>query len=108
MELGTIELGPMGSNMVQRNLRAGHQSVVYDLHSEAVQSLVKEGAIGAKSLGDCASKLKTPRIVWMIVPAAVIDPTLTANNAFLSAMHPDGASDQGREPGRFGFWVENT
>jgi 6-phosphogluconate dehydrogenase len=60
MELGMIELGRMGSNMVQRRLRAGHQSDVYDLHSEAVESLVKEGAIGANSLEDCASKRKRP------------------------------------------------
>jgi len=33
---------------------------------------------------------------------------VTLNNALLSAMHPDGAPDQGREPGRFGFWVENA
>ena len=30
------------------------------------------------------------------------------NNALLSAMHPDGAPDPVREPGRFGFWVENA
>jgi 6-phosphogluconate dehydrogenase len=46
MELGMIGLGRMGTNMVRRLLRAGHQCVVYDLHSEAVQALVKEGALG--------------------------------------------------------------
>jgi 6-phosphogluconate dehydrogenase len=35
MELGMIGLGRMGTNMVRRLLRAGHQCVVYDLHSEA-------------------------------------------------------------------------
>jgi hypothetical protein len=33
---------------------------------------------------------------------------VTLNNALLSAMHPDGAPDPVREPGRFGFWVENA
>ena len=77
MELGMIGLGRMGTNMVRRLLRAGHQCVVYDLHPEAVQALVKEGAIGTTSLEDFAHKLKKPRAVWMMVPAAVVDPTLT-------------------------------
>jgi uncharacterized protein len=33
---------------------------------------------------------------------------VTLNNALLSAMHPDGPPDLGREPERFGFWVENA
>jgi 6-phosphogluconate dehydrogenase len=76
MELGMIGLGRMGTNMVRRLLRAGHQCVVYDLHSEAVQALVTEGAIGASTLEEFTSKLKVPRAVWMMVPAAVVDPTL--------------------------------
>jgi 6-phosphogluconate dehydrogenase len=83
MELGMIGLGRMGNNMVQRLLHAGHHCVVYDLHSEVVQALVKEGATGANSLEEFASKLKTPRTVWMMVPAAVVDPTLTAILPFL-------------------------
>ena len=76
MELGMIGLGRMGTNMVRRLLRAGHHCVVYDLQPEAVQTLVKEGAVGTTSLEDLASKLKKPRAVWMMVPAAVVDPTL--------------------------------
>ena len=76
MELGMIGLGRMGTNMVRRLLRAGHQCVVYDLHPEAVQGLVKEGAVGTTSLEDFAKTLKSPRAVWMMVPAGVVDPTL--------------------------------
>jgi len=85
MELGMIGLGRMGSNMVQRLLRAGHQCVVYDLHSEAVLALVKKGATGANSLEDFAAKLNAPRIVWMMVPAAVVDSTLKTLIPFLEA-----------------------
>jgi 6-phosphogluconate dehydrogenase len=85
MELGMIGLGRMGTNMVRRLLRAGHQCVVYDLHAEAVQALVKEGANGANSLEDFVSKLKAPRTVWMMVPAAVVDPTLKTLIPFLEA-----------------------
>ena len=45
MELGMIGLGRMGTNMVRRLLRAGHQCVVYDLHPEAAQALAKDGAV---------------------------------------------------------------
>ena len=76
MELGMIGLGRMGTNIVRRLLRAGHHCVVYDLQPEAVQTLVKEGAIGTTSLEDFASQLKKPRAAWMMVPAAVVDPTL--------------------------------
>jgi 6-phosphogluconate dehydrogenase len=62
--------------MVRRLLKAGHQCVVYDLHPEAVQALAKEKAVGATSLEDFVHKLKKPRAVWMMVPAAVVDPTL--------------------------------
>ena len=85
MELGMIGLGRMGTNMVRRLLRAGHQCVVYDLHSEAVQALVKEGALGASSLDEFTSKLKVPRAVWMMVPAAVVDATLTGIVPLLKA-----------------------
>ena len=51
MELGMIGLGRMGTNMVRRLLRAGHQCVVYDLQSEIVQALVKEGAVAAIESG---------------------------------------------------------
>jgi 6-phosphogluconate dehydrogenase len=76
MELGMIGLGRMGTNMVRRLRHAGHQCVVYDLDAKAVDALVKEGAVGATSLEDFAEKLKKPRAVWMMVPAAVVDSTL--------------------------------
>jgi 6-phosphogluconate dehydrogenase len=76
MEIGMIGLGRMGSNMVRRLLGAGHQCVVYDLDSQAVRALVKEGAVGTASLEEFAGKLKTPRAVWMMLPAAVVDPAL--------------------------------
>ncbi len=84
MELGMIGLGRMGTNMVRRLLRAGHSCVVYDLHAEAVQALEKEGATGAASLEEFAAKLRAPRALWMMVPAAVVDPTLKALTPLLA------------------------
>jgi 6-phosphogluconate dehydrogenase len=83
MELGMIGLGRMGINMVRRLMRAGHECVVYDLHADAVQAIVKQGAVGSVSLEEFARKLKKPRTVWMMVPAGVVDATLTALVPFL-------------------------
>ncbi|MEO8211560.1 MAG: phosphogluconate dehydrogenase (NAD(+)-dependent, decarboxylating) [Myxococcales bacterium] len=76
MKLGMVGLGRMGSNMVRRLLGAGHECVVFDVHPEAAHDLVSKGAIVASSLADLVSKLDTPRAVWIMVPAAVVDTTL--------------------------------
>ncbi|MEP6754585.1 MAG: phosphogluconate dehydrogenase (NAD(+)-dependent, decarboxylating) [Chthonomonadales bacterium] len=78
MELGMIGLGRMGTNMVRRLLDAGHQCVVYDIHPEAVEALAKGKAVGATSLEEFVQKLSKPRAIWMMVPAAAVDPTLKA------------------------------
>ena len=83
MELGMIGLGRMGFNMVQRLLRAGHQCVAYDVHPEAAHALVKDGAVGTTSIEDFVKKLKAPRAIWMMVPAAVVDETLKTLIPFL-------------------------
>ncbi len=77
MQLGMIGLGRMGANMVRRLMRGGHQCVVYDRNREAVDGLVKEGAVGAASIAEFVSKLTPPRAAWLMVPAAVVDSTLT-------------------------------
>lgn len=76
MQLGMIGLGRMGANMVRRLMRNGHQCVVFDSSQESVATLAKEGAIGATSLSDMISKLQSPRAIWLMVPAAVVDETI--------------------------------
>jgi 6-phosphogluconate dehydrogenase len=83
MQLGMIGLGRMGTNMVLRLQRAGHHCVVYDIDQDAVKGLEKEGATGAASIEDFARKLKDPRAIWMMVPAAVVDLTLESLVPFL-------------------------
>ena len=68
-----IGLGRMGANMVRRLIKQGHQCVVYDANPEAVKQLAGEGAVGANSLKDFASKLTAPRNAWIMVPAAITD-----------------------------------
>ena len=76
MQIGMIGLGRMGANMVRRLLKGGHHCVVYDRSPNAVTQLVEEKATGATSLADLVKKLETPRAVWLMVPAAVVDKTI--------------------------------
>jgi 6-phosphogluconate dehydrogenase len=76
MQLGMIGLGRMGANLVRRLMHDGHECVVYDVDTEAVKTLEGEGATGATSLEDFASKLTQPRAAWMMVPAAFVAETV--------------------------------
>jgi 6-phosphogluconate dehydrogenase len=76
MQIGMIGLGRMGANMVRRLLRGGHECVVFDANVGSVKQLAGEGAVGATSLDAFVRKLKTPRAVWLMLPAAVVDGTL--------------------------------
>lgn len=76
MQIGMIGLGRMGGNMVRRLLRGGHDCVVNDRNSDAVKTLVAEGAIGDTSLNAFIAKLKPPRAIWLMIPAALVDTIL--------------------------------
>ena len=73
MQLGMIGLGRMGGDMARRLIAGGHQCVVFNRSRQKVKDLVEEGAIGASSLEDLVHTLQKPRVVWLMVPAAVVD-----------------------------------
>ncbi len=77
MQLGMIGLGRMGSNMVRRLLKGGHECVVLDRSPKAVADLVKEKAVGAASVAEFAKALTKPRAVWLMVPVGAVDATIT-------------------------------
>ncbi|MCV7249542.1 decarboxylating 6-phosphogluconate dehydrogenase [Mycobacterium koreense] len=83
MQLGMIGLGRMGANLVRRVLCAGHDCVVYDRDTVAVETLVSAGAVGTESIAELASKLVAPRVVWVMVPAGVITHSVIAELAGL-------------------------
>ncbi len=85
MQLGMIGLGRMGGNMVIRLAKAGHECLVYDSHHEAVDALVAKGAKGTTSLIDFVKQLSKPRLVWLMVPAGVVDPVLSSLLPLLEA-----------------------
>jgi len=76
MQLGMIGLGRMGASMVRRLTRGGHTCVVFDARADAARALVHPGAVAASSLADLVARLTRPRAVWLMLPAAVVDPEL--------------------------------
>src|SRR5256714_6776065 len=75
-----IGLGRMGQNMVVRLAKAGHQLVVSDRSAEVIQQtrqrVQKEAggqAAGASALKDFVNHLSTPRAIWLMTPAGVVD-----------------------------------
>jgi 6-phosphogluconate dehydrogenase len=76
----------MGANMVERLMKAGHTCVVYDSHAETVQQSVSKGAKGTTSLPDFVKALSKPRAVWLMLPAAAVDPVL---HSLVPLLEPD-------------------
>ncbi|MGA3045139.1 MAG: phosphogluconate dehydrogenase (NAD(+)-dependent, decarboxylating) [Terracidiphilus sp.] len=77
MQIGMVGLGRMGANMVRRLLKGGHECVVFDMSPQAIEELVHERAEGSSSLKDFVVKLAKPRAIWLMVPAAVVDKTIS-------------------------------
>jgi len=78
MQIGMIGLGRMGANMARRLMRGGHSCVVYARTAKSVDMLAAEGAIGTTSLDEFVAQLAPPRAIWLMVPAAAVDITLTS------------------------------
>ena len=83
MQIGVIGLGRMGANIVRRLTRGGHYCVVFDRSAQAAAALAKEQVAVAASLRDLVGKLQKPRAVWLMVPAAAVDVTITDLRAVL-------------------------
>ena len=84
MQLGMIGLGRMGANMARRLIEARHEVVAYDVSSEAVAALAQLGAVPSHSYAELIQKLSPPRVLWLMVPAGVVDQTLAALTPALS------------------------
>ena len=80
-----VGLGRMGSNMVRRLLRAGHECIAYDLNASAVDASAADGATPAHTPADVVAALASPRRIWLMVPAAYVGSTI---ETFLPLLSP--------------------
>ena len=76
MQLGMIGLGRMGANLVRRLMNDGHSCVAFDVNPAAVDTLAAEGATGTKTLEDFVGAMSTPRAIWIMVSAAIVQQTV--------------------------------
>ncbi|MFZ6657576.1 phosphogluconate dehydrogenase (NAD(+)-dependent, decarboxylating) [Undibacterium sp. TJN19] len=76
MQIGMIGLGRMGSGLVRRLLRNGHDCVIHDTQDLAMANLKAEGANTAKSLQDMVLQMSLPRAIWLMLPAGRVDEVL--------------------------------
>ena len=76
MQIGMVGLGRMGANMVRRLVQGNHECVVYDRDAQAVSRLQAQGATAAASIEAMISQLSAPRVLWLMLPAAVVDDVL--------------------------------
>ncbi len=69
MKIGMVGLGKMGANMTERLIEKGHEVVAFDLNADARASVASKGAETAATLDEMVSKLPSPRVAWVMVPA---------------------------------------
>jgi 6-phosphogluconate dehydrogenase len=84
MKVGLIGLGKMGLNLGQNLIDHKHEVVAFDLNTNAVEEMRKYGAKGTSSLEELVQSLETPRILWIMVPHAVVDSVISEITPFLT------------------------
>ncbi len=109
MELAMIGLGKMGLNMSTRLVRGGHRVIGYARTAATVDEAVKLGAEGAHTLEEIVHQLKTPRILWLMIPAGkVTDDTIEKLSTLLEAgdIIIDGGNSNYKESVRHAAFLE--
>lgn len=84
MKVGLIGLGKMGLNLGQNLIDNKHEVVAFDVNGSAVEEMNKYGAQGASDLKELVESLEKPRVVWIMVPHAVVDSVIDEMTPLLS------------------------
>lgn len=77
MKIGFLGLGKMGTRMVEKLLRDGHEVVVWNRSKDVVETFVQvmtDKKLGATltahdSVAEVITSLATPRIIWSMLPS---------------------------------------
>ncbi|MBX0353763.1 phosphogluconate dehydrogenase (NAD(+)-dependent, decarboxylating) [Bacillus toyonensis] len=84
MQVGLIGLGKMGLNLGKNLMDHKHEVAAFDLNTSAVEEMKEYGATGVSSLSDLVQSLQSPRILWVMVPHAVVDSVIDEVTPLLS------------------------
>ncbi|PEB97447.1 MULTISPECIES: phosphogluconate dehydrogenase (NAD(+)-dependent, decarboxylating) [Bacillus] len=84
MQVGLIGLGKMGLNLGKNLMDHKHEVVAFDLNTSAVEETKEYGATGTSSLSELVQSLQSPRILWVMVPHAVVDSVIDEVTPLLS------------------------
>lgn len=84
MKIGLIGLGKMGFNLAQNLLDHHHEVAAFDLNADAVESVKSLGVQGTTNLKQLVQSLEIPRILWLMVPHAVVDSVIAEVTPLLS------------------------
>lgn len=84
MQVGLIGLGKMGLNLGKNLIDHKHEVAAFDLNASAVEEMKEYGATGASSLNELVQSLQSPRILWVMVPHAVVDSVIDEVTPLLS------------------------
>jgi 6-phosphogluconate dehydrogenase len=79
--------------MTERLIRGGHRVVAHARTEESIRAAEAHGAEGARSLDEVVSKLKPPRVVWLMVPAG--EATETTIHHLLERLAPGDTMVEG-------------
>ncbi|OPD59279.1 phosphogluconate dehydrogenase (NAD(+)-dependent, decarboxylating) [Bacillus anthracis] len=84
MQVGLIGLGKMGLNLGKNLMDHKHEVAAFDLNASAVEEMKEYGATGASSLNELVQSLQSPRVLWVMVPHAVVDSVIDEVTPLLS------------------------
>lgn len=85
MQVGLIGLGKMGFNLTLNLKNNGHEVVAHDVVETTLQEISGQGIATANSLTELVGRLKTKRVIWLMVPAGTaVEQTLEALQPLLT------------------------
>ncbi|MBK5514561.1 decarboxylating 6-phosphogluconate dehydrogenase [Bacillus sp. TH11] len=84
MRVGLIGLGKMGINLGKNLIDHNYEVAAFDLNVNAVEEISKYGAIETSSFKELIKILDGPRIIWIMVPHAVVDSVINEITPYLS------------------------
>ena len=77
MQIAVIGLGKMRFNLALNIFNHKHEVLAFDIVASAREAISKKGITACSSLETLVSKIRTPRVIWMMIPAGqAVDDTI--------------------------------